>query len=77
MRIAVWVLAIAMLVMASAIPAVAEDQSTSCRTLSLRGHNWADCCTRSYARRAAGMVSRRARMEQIERCARNGGRLPS
>jgi hypothetical protein len=76
MRIVAALVLAGLLALAAPLPSMAQDQATTCRSLALRGLLWADCCARSFARRGPGTMLRRARMEQIERCARNGGRLP-
>jgi hypothetical protein len=69
-RFIVGALSIAALALALAGEAVARDRATSCRPLSARGKVWGDCCKQAYARNPSRVISRRARLRQIDRCVR-------
>jgi hypothetical protein len=76
MRTFALVLLAAMLALAAAAPAVAQDRTTNCGPLAERGRVWVDCCTQSFARNPTRAISRRARLRGIERCVRNRLRHP-
>jgi hypothetical protein len=69
----------AIVVILSALIASAQveirAQGATCRSLAPRGKVWADCCAQSYARRSSETMSRGGRMQEIESCVRNGGKL--
>jgi hypothetical protein len=70
LRIVVGALSIAALALTLAGEAAARDRTTTCRPLTARGPAWAYCCKQSYSRNPQRVLSRRARMRQIERCVR-------
>ena len=62
---------VAILMLATGAPAVAQDRTTNCRPLAERGRVWADCCNQSFARNPRRAMTRQARLRVIERCVRN------
>jgi hypothetical protein len=74
MRLAAQALVILLLALAP-VEAAAQGRATICRPLAERGRVWADCCVQSYVRNPR-LMTRSARIQQIERCVRNRLRAP-
>ncbi|MPZ37050.1 MAG: hypothetical protein GEU95_03130 [Rhizobiales bacterium] len=71
MRTYAGVLLIAMLVLATGDPVVAQDRAMNCRPSAERGRVWVDCCNQSFRRNPTRALSWRVRLRGIERCVRN------
>jgi len=75
MRLVALALVFVSLALIAPVAAAAQGRATMCRPLAERGRVWVECCAQSYARNPR-MISRSARIHQIERCVRNRLRAP-
>jgi hypothetical protein len=71
MRTLACLFVIAMVVLAAADPAAAQDRTMNCRPSLERGRIWVECCNQSFTRHPTRAMPWRVRLRSIERCVRN------